>query len=128
MKQSGQLLPEERCNKTKNILVIPLRSSQQRFLVKASGLALVTCRSTKDVTCFYYYVLLCKQQLERETDKVNIIWTTKLEDILDQCVTAGKLIFTNDYTGRPFQVAYAYPRALARGSFPYVTARSLGRV
>lgn len=55
-------------------------------------------------------------------------WTAAREAILDQWVSAGKLVLTIDYTSRPEQIADAYARALARGYVPYVTDRSLGRL
>ena len=55
-------------------------------------------------------------------------WTTEREAILDEWVTAGKLVLTIDYTARPEQIADAYARALVRGYVPYVTDRSLGRL
>jgi cysteinyl-tRNA synthetase len=55
-------------------------------------------------------------------------WTAEREAILDQWVTAGKLVLTIDYTARPEQIADAYQRAWERGYVPYVTDRSLGRL
>ena len=55
-------------------------------------------------------------------------WTAEREAILDQWVSAGKLVLTIDYTARPEQIADAYARSHARGYVPYVTDRSLGRM
>ena len=55
-------------------------------------------------------------------------WTAEREAILDQWVTAGKLVLTIDYTGKAEQIADAYSRAHAHGYIPYVTDRSLGRL
>ena len=56
------------------------------------------------------------------------LWTSEREAILDQWVTAGKLVLTVDYTSQPEQIADAYLRARARGFVPYVADRSLGRL
>jgi len=55
-------------------------------------------------------------------------WTAEREAILDEWVSAGKLVLTIDYTARKEQIADAYARARARGYVPYVTDRSLGRL
>jgi cysteinyl-tRNA synthetase len=55
-------------------------------------------------------------------------WTIEREGILDQWVSAGRMVLTIDYTARPGQIADTYFRAHARGYIPYVTDRSLGRL
>jgi cysteinyl-tRNA synthetase len=55
-------------------------------------------------------------------------WTAEREVILDQWVSAGKLVLTIDYTAKPEQITDAYTRSHARGYVPYVTDRSLGRL
>jgi cysteinyl-tRNA synthetase len=55
-------------------------------------------------------------------------WTAERESILDQWVSAGKLVLTIDYTARPEQISDAYYRSQERGYVPYVTDRSLGRL
>jgi cysteinyl-tRNA synthetase len=55
-------------------------------------------------------------------------WTAEREAILDQWVSAGKLVLTIDYTGKAEQIADAYSRAHAHDYIPYVTDRSLGRL
>jgi cysteinyl-tRNA synthetase len=55
-------------------------------------------------------------------------WTAERESILDQWVSAGKLVLTIDYTARPEQISDAYFRSHEHGYVPYVTDRSLGRL
>jgi len=55
-------------------------------------------------------------------------WTAGREAILDQWVTAGKLVLTIDYTRVPEQIDDAYTRSRVRGYVPFVTVRSLGQL
>jgi len=55
-------------------------------------------------------------------------WTAQRETILDQWVTAGKLVLVIDYTRIAEQIDDAYARSQARGYVPYVTVRSLGQL
>jgi len=64
----------------------------------------------------------------QEHQPSQVDWTAEREAILDQWVTAGKLVLTIDYTKRPEQIADAYTRSHNRGYVPYVTDRSLGRL
>jgi len=55
-------------------------------------------------------------------------WTAEREAMLDQWVSAGKLVLTTDYTSRPDQITDAYQRSQTRRYVPYVADRSLGRL
>lgn len=55
-------------------------------------------------------------------------WTAFRENMLDQWVTAGKLVLTVDYTLRAEQIDAAYTHSAARGYIPYCSDRGLSRL
>jgi cysteinyl-tRNA synthetase len=55
-------------------------------------------------------------------------WTAGREAMLDEWVTAGRLVLTVDYTRFDDQINDAYTRSSERGYIPYVSSRSLSRL
>lgn len=55
-------------------------------------------------------------------------WTAEREAMLDQWVTAGKLVLVVDYSLRAEDIADAYARSREHGYIPYAADRSLGRM
>ncbi len=55
-------------------------------------------------------------------------WTAEREVMLDQWVTAEKIVLTVDYTLYPDQIDDAYARSSARGHIPYCAERGLSRM